>query len=119
MGLKKLSPGAGVEWLVEAVGCRPASLGDLAALRELCSSILTELDLHPLGPGQWHQFPDPGGVTGLVLLAESHFACHTYPEFGLATFNLYCCRPRPAWPWEERLRAALGAEAVRVRAIPR
>ena len=51
--------------------------------------------------------------------SESHLACHTYPEFGVATFNLYCCRARPEWPWRGRLREALGATQVTVRALPR
>jgi len=33
------------------------------------------------------------GVTGLLLLTESHLACDTFPERGFASFNLYCCRP--------------------------
>ena len=72
-----------------------------------------------LGPGLWHRFPFPGGVTGLYLLTESHLACHTYPEHALATFNLYCCRPRPRWPWEQRLAEVLGAARVLVRCLPR
>src|SRR5438067_4108758 len=96
-------PGAaavGVEWLIDAGGCRPERLRDPGRLRALCRQLLDELGLHALGEGLWHQFPEPGGVTGLVLLSESHLACHTYPEAGVATFNLSCCRPRPAWPWE-------------------
>ena len=40
----------------------------------------------------WHKFGGEGGVTGLIMLTESHLACHTYPEYQTATFNLYCCR---------------------------
>jgi len=58
-------------------------------------------------------------VTGLALLTESHLACHTYPEFGVATFNLYCCRERPAWDWEARLSELLGASRVSVRRLTR
>jgi S-adenosylmethionine decarboxylase len=72
-----------------------------------------------LGEPQWHKFPSPGGVTGLYLLTESHLACHTYPERGLATFNLYCCRPRPAFDWDTRLRALLGATIVSVHHVAR
>jgi S-adenosylmethionine decarboxylase len=53
------------------------------------------------------------------LLSESHLACHTYPEYGLATINLYCCRARPEWRWAEALGETLGATNVRVRTIER
>jgi S-adenosylmethionine decarboxylase len=109
----------GYEWLVDAVGCRSDALADKAVLRGLCEQIIAQLDLHVVGEGVWHQFPAPGGVTGLYLLTESHLACHTYPESGLATFNLYCCRARPCWPWDEMLRSRLGASCVTVRSTTR
>ena len=62
----------------------------------------------------WHQFPDAGGITGVVVLSESHLTCHTFPERGFAALNLYCCRPRRDWPWAERLAEALGATDVQV-----
>jgi S-adenosylmethionine decarboxylase len=105
--------------VVEAFDCAPDRLRDEPTLRAACDRLLGELGLHAIGPGLWHRFPDPGGVTGLYLLTESHLACHTYPEHALATFNLYCCRPRPRWPWEDRLGDALGAARVAVRTIPR
>ncbi|HJZ85254.1 MAG TPA: S-adenosylmethionine decarboxylase [Polyangia bacterium] len=106
--------GAGIEWLVDAYDCRPDPLADLSTLRQLTERIAAELDLRVLDQ-RWHKFPPPGGVTGLLLLTESHLTCHTYPETGLATFNLYCCRERPDWPWARRLGDLLGAARVLVR----
>ncbi|MBI5366755.1 MAG: S-adenosylmethionine decarboxylase [Planctomycetes bacterium] len=112
-------PDTGVEWLVDAAGCDPARLRDPLALQAVFAAAVAELGLHPLGAPAWRRFPEPGGVTGVWLLTESHLACHTFPEFGGACFNLFCCRPRPDWPWTERLAALLGAAAVTVRALPR
>jgi len=109
----------GAEWLVDAEGCSPESLRDMTAVRAACEAIISDLDLRVVGQPMWHQFPEPGGVTGLFLLTESHLACHTYPEIGTATFNLYCCRARPDWPWEERLRSFLGASRIRVLCVAR
>lgn len=109
----------GTEWLVDAAGCRPEALREVDLLREVFERLVADLHLHPLGEALWRQFPPPGGVTGLVMLSESHLACHTYPEFGVATFNLYCCRARPAWAWEAQLSARLGATSVMVRIIER
>ncbi len=104
----------GVEWLVDAYGCEPAALRSRAALEGLFARIVAEAGLQPAEPAVWHEFPGAGGVTGLLMLMESHLACHTFPERGFAAFNLYCCRERPAWAWHEGLRAALGASDVRV-----
>jgi S-adenosylmethionine decarboxylase len=117
--VKPTPPPAGLEWLIDAHGCRPAALRDPAVLRGLCDRVVRELELRVVGEPSWHQFPDPGGVTGMFLLTESHLTVHTFPERGLATFNLYCCRPRRPWPWRERLAEALGAADVSVRELPR
>jgi S-adenosylmethionine decarboxylase len=109
----------GIEWLVDAEGCREEYLRDPDILRRICRRIITQLDLRVIGEGIWHQFPPPGGLTGLYLLSESHLACHTYPENGTATFNLYCCRTRPCWPWKRQLKEMLGAIRVSVRSVNR
>jgi len=109
----------GMEWLVDARGCVPTLLADPVAIERICGRILSDLDLHVVGDGRIHQFPDPGGITALYLLTESHLACHTYPEHGAATFNLYCCRTRPVWPWKEHLAELLGAGEVEVRCVSR
>lgn len=109
----------GSEWIVEAYGCDPVRLADPASLQALFDAIIADLALHPVAPAQWHQFPAPGGITGMVMLAESHLTVHTFPEHGSACINLFCCTPRPAWPWRERLQALLGADQVQCRQLPR
>jgi len=109
----------GTEWLVDAEGCRPELLSNLAAVRGCCELILRDLSLKTIGEGMLHQFPPPSGITAMYLLTESHLTCHTYPEHGIATFSLSCCRPRQRWAWEEQLRELLGAERVTVRCLER
>jgi S-adenosylmethionine decarboxylase len=109
----------GTEWLVDATGCRAEALRDVAVLRMIFARVIEDLNLRIVGEMHWHKFPQAGGVTGFALLSESHLACHTYPEYGLATINLYCCRSRPEWPWAKELSAALGAQEVTVRALQR
>lgn len=38
----------------------------------------------------FHQF-EPEGVTGVIVLAESHFSAHTYPENDRVYLDLFCC----------------------------
>jgi len=112
-------PRTGMEWIVDAHGCSPARLRSPHALAAIFKALVAELDLHPLGEANWHEFPGEAGVTGMLMLSESHVTCHTFPETGLATFNLYCCRARQDWPWERRLGEALEATRVSVRRIER
>lgn len=112
-----ISPGA--EWVVDAEGCDPQLLRSPDVLATLFARIVAEVGLQAASEPVWRVFPDPGGITGLLLLTESHLACHTFPEHRFAAFNLYCCRERAPWPWAERLREALGAREVRVRTLTR
>lgn len=109
----------GSEWIVEAHGCDAARLASLDAMRALFAALVRELDLHPVGDALWHQFPTPSGITGLLLLAESHLAVHTFPEHASLCLNLFCCTPRARWAWEERLAEHAGATDVQVRVIER
>ncbi|MGE5834242.1 MAG: S-adenosylmethionine decarboxylase [Acidobacteriota bacterium] len=109
----------GVEYTVDAHQCDPTLLRSLPQLQRLFDEIIRDLNLRPVGPPMWHVFPGHAGITGAVLLTESHLTIHTYPEAGLAAINLYCCRSRADWPWEQRLRELLRARAVTVRTFRR
>lgn len=111
--------GGGIEWIVDASGCAPEALRSERVIGTLFAQIVRELGLHPIGEARVHVFPAPGGITGLLMLTESHLSCHTFPETGLCALNLYCCRPRPPWNWRDRLAEALGAARVEVRTCQR
>src|SRR5262249_56512672 len=104
---------------VEAEGCTSGRLGSWPAVRATGEAIVRDLKLKVVGEGLAHQFPPPSGVTMMYLLTESHLTCPTYPEYGIATFSLSCCRPRPRWDWEGQLGAFLGAARVTVRCLSR
>jgi len=109
----------GMEWMIDARGCFGDSLCCLPTVQRFCETVVRDLTLQVVGTPQWHQFPAPGGVTGLYLLTESHLACHTFPELGLLTVNLYCCRPRREFPWQQSLKEMFGAGEVIVTRVVR
>ena len=111
--------GDGVEWIVEAFGCDVRCLTSRDALAALVGDMIAALALRPVAPAAWHAFPPPGGITGMVLLAESHLAVHTFPEHGSLTLNLFCCAPRAEWDFAAGLARHVGAREVRVRRVER
>ena len=109
----------GTEWLIEAFDCDAEKLREPEILQQIFARIISDLGLKVVGEAAWHKFGGEGGVTGLSMLTESHLACHTYPEYQTATFNLYCCRKRPEWDWEKNLIEMLIAGSIRVQKIER
>jgi S-adenosylmethionine decarboxylase len=67
-----------------------AAMRDPAALRQWCLAAVKQAGLQAVGE-LFHPFPAPGGVTGVVLLAESHLAVHTWPELAGVTIDVYVC----------------------------
>ncbi len=85
----------GLHLIAELYACQGDRrlLDDVETLRTLCLSLCEAPGLTPLG-ALFHQFGDreqPGGVTGAIILAESHLAVHTWPETGGVTLDLYVC----------------------------
>ncbi len=112
-------PETGCVWIVDAFGCDPERLRSERELEALVRAAVEELDLHPMRETVWQHFPAPGGLTGFLVLSESHLSIHTFPERGYAALDLYCCRRRPEWDWSARLAEFLGATRVELRALER
>jgi S-adenosylmethionine decarboxylase len=74
------------------------ALTDAAALRKACLAAVVASGLTPVGE-LFHRYALPPGaaadtlpgITGIVLLAESHLAVHTWPELGAVTLDVYVC----------------------------
>ena len=89
----------GLHILANLYRCRGETryLTDARALRGRCLAAVARAGLTPIGdlfspfPGA-DGAPDPAaGVTGCVVLAESHLAIHTWPELACVTLDAYVC----------------------------
>jgi len=82
----------GLHLTADLHGCAAATalLSDAEELRRLALHAVGAAGLAPVGE-LFHRFGVPGGVTGMVLLAESHLALHTWPELAAVTLDVYVC----------------------------
>lgn len=103
----------GIEWLVDGYGCSATRLRDRETVIAVLDRIVAAMRLRVVSTAV-HVFPDPGGVTAMYLLAESHLTIHTFPETGAVTLNAYCCTPRPQAPWRELFGELLDAHDVAI-----
>lgn len=75
-------------------GCSASLFTDLDTLSSLCRQATLDAGL-TIVDDKYHVFPEwqgqPGGITGAVLLAESHLAIHTWPERRGVTLDVYVC----------------------------
>ena len=74
--------------------CDARLLTDAALAADACRSAVAAAGLSCVAE-KFFAFPRsqgrPGGVTGAILLAESHLALHTWPESGSVTLDVYVC----------------------------
>ncbi len=87
----------GLHLTADIAGCRMnrGLMTDASKLRSACLT-LVELSGLTAVSEVFFEFPaangnDSGGVTGTVLLAESHLAIHTWPELSAVTLDVYVC----------------------------
>ena len=113
-----MRPFSGRHVLAELTGLDPALLDDEAAVREALAGALAEAGASVLHTAS-HRF-DPGGLTVLAMLSESHASVHTWPEHGSAFVDVFTCGPS-ADPERatELLAARLGAARVHSRTVDR
>ena len=86
---------------IEELMCRAAEAGGATVLH-----------------GYFHQF-NPAGVTGFLLLAESHISIHTWVEEGFAAFDIFTCGAMDTDKVLEVIREGLRPRHASVRRIVR
>ena len=86
----KETPGLHVMGDLYGVHCEDCFLLDSDLLRAHCLKLVEEAGLSSVGDF-FHQFDGAGGVTGMVVLAESHMSIHTWPEYGYAAVDIFTC----------------------------
>lgn len=83
--------------LVEFYNCEPKILMDIGAIEDILVGAAKYARAHIVDV-VFHTF-NPHGISGVVVVQESHLAIHTWPEYGFASVDIYTCG-QTVNPWK-------------------
>jgi len=79
----------GTHLLVELRECNPSILNDLEKVRSIMVSAAKDAKA-TIVDVSFHEF-NPFGISGVVVIAESHLTIHTWPEYDYAAVDIFTC----------------------------
>ncbi len=79
----------GTHLLVELRECNPEILKDLEKVKNAMVSAAKEAKA-TIVDISFHEF-NPFGISGMVVIAESHLSIHTWPEYSYAAVDIFTC----------------------------
>ncbi|MGB9715467.1 MAG: adenosylmethionine decarboxylase [Thermodesulfovibrionales bacterium] len=79
----------GVHLLIELRDCNPDILKSLEKVKEILISAAKEAKATIIDTS-FHEF-NPFGISGVVVIAESHLSVHTWPEYSYAAVDIFTC----------------------------
>ena len=79
----------GVHYLIECSACKPELLSNKEILISTMEKVASDAGAHVVET-MIHQF-NPHGLSGIVVIAESHLAIHTWPEHNYAAIDIFTC----------------------------
>ena len=75
--------------IAELYGVPKELISNESTVRQIMEDVVKEAELTKVG-SVYKQF-NPHGVTGIILIAESHISIHTWPEYELVNLDIFTC----------------------------
>ena len=109
--------------IIDGYGGDPHGLADLELVRALLDTVPHEMGMVKIAPPYVCRYegpkPSDWGISGFVLIAESHLSVHTFPERGLLWADIFSCRSFDADRLVEAVREAFSLREARVTLLGR
>ncbi len=81
----------GQHLIADLAGISPETLRDSDRIMRILKEALRREGLHCIKSVEHHFLESGAGFTGVIILAESHAAVHTYPESGYLALDIFAC----------------------------
>jgi len=109
--------------IIDGYGGDPHRLADLEVTRAFLDSVPTEIGMVTIALPYVCRYegskPSDWGISGFVLIAESHLSVHTFPERGLLWADIFSCKSFDADRLVEAVRKAFSLREARVTLLGR
>ena len=108
---------------IDGFGGNPALLGDEDLIRNLLDRYPGEIGMTKITTPHVFEYhgekPEDWGVSGFVIIAESHIAIHTFPDHGQVWVDIFSCKGFNEIPAIDRIVEAFDLEETRVQKLER
>lgn len=89
--------GFGPHLMLDGYGCEKSKLTDIEEVYNLLDKLPNIINMTKIMPPYVFQYkgvkPEDWGLSGFVLIAESHISIHTFPEKNYLSFDIFSCKP--------------------------
>lgn len=75
--------------IIDVYECKIDKIDDLKFIKDMLVESAKEANLHIVDQ-IFHKF-SPIGISGVLILAESHLTIHTWPEYNFAAIDVFTC----------------------------
>ncbi len=94
--LKKPEYGFGAHLMLDGYGCAREQLEDLSLIYNFLSEYPAKIEMTKIMPPYVFRYdarnPEDWGISGFVLIAESHISIHTFPEKNYLSLDIFSCK---------------------------
>jgi S-adenosylmethionine decarboxylase len=97
MGMNKPEFGFGVHLMLDGYGCNRSALQDINLIYDFLDDYPDKMDMTKIMPPYVFRYngsvPEDWGISGFVLIAESHISIHTFPDKQYLSLDMFSCKP--------------------------
>lgn len=97
MGMNKPEFGFGVHLMMDGYGCNRSALQDINLIYDFLDDYPDKMDMTKIMPPYVFRYngsvPEDWGISGFVLIAESHISVHTFPDKQYLSLDMFSCKP--------------------------
>jgi len=97
MDSEKVEYGFGQHLILDGYGCNREKLMDLDFIYNFLSEYPSQINMTKIMPPYVFKYyapvPEDWGISGFVIIAESHISIHTFPEKLYMSVDIFSCKP--------------------------